>query len=41
MDQGTDLLGWPYLGNEMLKEPLYDVNATAHLFLVWQKGRKC
>lgn len=38
--QGTGLPGWPYPVNETLKEPLGDVNASAHLFLVLTEGQK-
>lgn len=33
-EQGPGQLGWPYLVDETLEEPLGGVNASAHLFLV-------
>ena len=39
-DDGAGVLGWPYLSDETMKEPLGGVNASEHLFLVLADGQE-
>ena len=39
-DEGTRVLGWPYLTEETLKESLGGVNTSEHLFLLLADGQE-
>ena len=39
-DEGAGVLGWPYLTDEKLKEPLGGVNARENLFLILAEGQE-